>query len=122
MFKRKICQVLAIVLVVAFVAACHPPGTLKPVSEMTPKEKATFFMNVYNTQAEDYKVMVAKPNLTEEQKKILNVKHQTLTQVYPLIQTYIAYVDAGAVPSPEVEASIIDLINQLTSAALSAVQ
>jgi hypothetical protein len=100
----------------------HQPGTLKPVSDMTPKEKAAFFMGVYSSQAEDYKAMVARTNLTIEQKKILNAKHKILTQVYPLIEKYTGYVDAGGLPTPEVEASIIDLINQLTSTALGQIE
>jgi hypothetical protein len=123
MIVRKSIYLIVVAFLLVGLASCmHKEGSLKPVSEMTPKEKATFFMSVYNSQAEDYKAMVAKPNLTNEQKQVLREKKKVLTQVYPLIQSYTTYVDAGAVPTPEVEASITNLINELTSTALMQLQ
>jgi hypothetical protein len=122
MIVRKSIYLIVVVFLLVSFGCIHKEGSLKPVSEMTPKEKATFFMSVYNSQAEDYKAMIAKPNLTNEQKQVLRKKKEVLTQVYPLIQSYTTYVDAGAVPSPEVEASITDLINELTSTALMQLQ
>jgi hypothetical protein len=100
----------------------HKPGTLKPIGDMTPKEKATFFMGVYNAQADDYKAMVAKPNLAEDQIKILHAKKKVLTKVYPLIKTHNVYVDNGAKPTAESEQAIMDLLNQLTSMAFTAIE
>lgn len=118
MIVRKSIYLIVVAFLLVSFGCMHKEGSLKPVSEMTPKEKVTFFMSVYNAQADDYKAMIAKPNLTNEQKQVLREKKEVLTQVYPFIQSYKTYVDAGAVPSPEVEASIMDLINQLTSTAL----
>jgi len=122
MIVRKSIYLIVVAFLLVSFGCMHKEGSLKPVSEMTPKEKATFFMSVYNSQAEDYKAMVAKPSLTNEQKQVLREKKKVLTQVYPLIKTYTSYVDAGAVPTPEVEASITNLINQLTSTALMNIQ
>jgi hypothetical protein len=122
MIVRKSIYLIVVAFLLVSFGCMHKEGSLKPVSEMTPKEKATFFMGVYNSQAEDYKAMVAKPNLTNEQKQVLREKKKVLTEVYPLIQSYTTYVDAGAMPTPEVEASIMNLINQLTSTALMKLQ
>lgn len=106
----------AIVLAISF--SCIPQAGkgqgIKPLSEMTPKEKATWMMSVYNSQAEDYKRMVQRPDLTNEQKAILRNKKVIAEKVWPLINTYRTYVNSGAVPTREVEGEIIKLINDLT--------
>lgn len=124
MNKIKDCRYLmVIVFACLLLASCmHQPGTLKPIGDMTPKERATFFMGVYNAQAEDYKAMVAKPNLTEDQIKILHAKKKVLTEVYPLIKTHNVYVDNGAKPTAESEQAIMDLLNRLTSMAFTAIE
>lgn len=124
MNRIKYCRYLmVIVFACLLLASCmHKPGTLKPIGDMTPKEKATFFMGVYNAQADDYKAMVAKPNLAEDQIKILHAKKKVLTKVYPLIKTHNVYVDNGAKPTAESEQAIMDLLNQLTSMAFTAIE
>ncbi len=109
---------IAFLLLVPY-GCMHKEGSLKPFSEMSPMEKATFFMSVYNSQAEDYKAMVAKPNLTNDQKQVLRNKKKLLSEVYPLIGAYTTYVDAGAMPDAATEAAIMEIINQLTSTALT---
>lgn len=107
---------LALALAVSF--SCIPQAgkgqAIKPLSEMTPKEKAIWMMSVYSAQAEDYKRMVKRPDLTNDQKAILRNKKDVAKKLWPLINTYRTYVNAGAVPTQEVEAEIIDLINDLT--------
>jgi len=85
---------------------------LKPVSEMTPKEKAAFFMAMYNAQDINYRTMAAMPNLTEPQKEMMREKKMVLTQVYPLISVYVSYVDQGAAPSPETERLIVENLDR----------
>lgn len=119
-FRRNIMIVvflsLAVMLAVSF--SCIPQAGkgqgMKPLSEMTPKEKATWMMNVYSAQAEDYKSMIKRPDLTNEQKAILRNKKDVAEKVWPLINTYRTYVNSGAVPTREVEGEIIELINDLT--------
>lgn len=107
---------LALMLAVSF--SCIPQAGkgqgIKPLSEMTPKEKATWMMSVYSAQAEDYKRMVKRPDLTNAQKAILRNKKDVAKKVWPLINTYRTYVNSGAVPTREVEDEIIGLINDLT--------
>ena len=119
-YKRSlmivVCLSLAIALAVSF--SCIPQAGkgegIKPLSEMTPKEKATWMMSIYSSQAEDYKRMVKRPDLTNEQKAILRNKKDVAKQVWPLINTYRTYVNSGAVPTREVEEQIFKLINDLT--------
>lgn len=120
MRRRIIYAGLAVVLLMA-VVACATNG-MKSFGDMSHKERAAFFMSVYNSQADDYKIMAANPALTEDQKKLLREKKKIMTQVYPLIGTYTAYVDAGTAPTPEVEQQILTLINQLTATVITTVQ
>lgn len=119
-FKRN-CLIVSLVcfaLVFAVSLSCIPQAgkgeAIKPLSEMMPKEKATWMMSVYSSQAKDYKRMVKVPNLTNEQKAILRNKKVVAQKLWPLINSYRTYVNAGAVPTQEVEAEIIGLINDLT--------
>lgn len=107
---------LLLVLVLALVASCAEFSVgPKPFDEMTPKEKATLMMGMFNSQARDYKAMVARPDLTEDQKVILRKKKQILDTVRPMIKTYNTYIEHGAVPSQEVEDRIMQHLNDLTA-------
>jgi len=111
-----------LVLLVAFLVGCagfmQQTGDLKSIDDMTPKERATWFTSVYNSQDRDYRAMVARSDLTTEQKHILRKKKAIMTQLYPMIQTYNLYIESGAVPTKEVEDRIIEMINNLTSLVL----
>lgn len=113
---------MVILLYVFFLTACVTAGQkddgLKSFSEMTHKERATWMMGIYNSQARDYKAMVARADLTNEQKDILRKKKSIMTQVWPMINTYTKYIDSGAAPTKEVEDDILKLINDLTALAL----
>lgn len=116
MMQRRI-RLSFVVVCLFFLMGCVTPGGEgpKPLSEMTPKEKATWMMGIYNAQARDYKAMVARPDLTNEQKEVLRKKKDVMTQVWPMINTYNAYVDSGAVVNKSTEDQIIKLINDLTA-------
>lgn len=100
------------------IGGCITPGATddgpKRVTEMTPKEKGAWFLGIYNAQDKDYRNMVVRPDLTNDQKKILREKKKIMTEVYPIIKTYNIYIDSGAVPTQAVEDQIIQLINNLT--------
>ena len=118
--KREFCILALLCFFIVLIASfgCIPQAGkgqgIKPLSEMTPKEKVTWMMSVYSAQAEDYKRMVKRPDLTNEQKAMLRNKKDVAKKVWPLINTYRTYVNAGAVPTREVEDEIIGLINDLT--------
>ena len=100
------------------ISGCITPSATdgpKRVTEMTPKEKGAWFLGIYNAQDKDYRNMVVRTDLTNDQKKILREKKKIMTEVYPIIKTYNIYIDSGAVPTKIVEDQIIDLINNLTA-------
>ncbi len=110
--KRRITVVVLAMVILAMVAGCTMLGG-KSFTSMTPKEKATFFMGTYNRQYADYKTQVAIPNLTADQKKVLTIRKQVLTQVYPLISTYDLAVASGQPTTRAQEDAIMALFNQL---------
>jgi len=114
MLKERNLFVALILLI--FLAGCMTLdiNRPKPISEMTSKERGAWFLGVYNSQDKDYRNMVARSDLTNDQKRVLRDKKIIMTQVYPIIKTYNTYIDSGAVPTKEVEDQIIKLINNLT--------
>jgi len=98
------------------------PDGPKRITEMTPKEKGAWFLGVYNSQDRDYRNMVVRTNLTNDQKNILRKKKEIMTEVYPMIKTYTIYIDSGAVPTKVVEDQIINLINDLTALAVPSLE
>lgn len=113
MKTKSLVAVLVLLFVVGLMIGCT--SNIKPVDEMTPKEKATFFLSMYNKQYDDYQAMASRADLTEAQKEFLREKKKVLTEVYPLIKMYADYVDAGSVPSAETEAQIINYLNRLST-------
>jgi len=119
--KRRILPLTVILALAVFLGGCaltQQAGDLKTIDEMTPKERATWFTSVYNSQDRDYRAQVARPNLTADQKAVLKQKKAIMIQLYPMIQTYNLYIESGAVPTKEVEDRIIEMINNLTSLVL----
>jgi len=114
MLKKRNLFVALILLI--FLAGCMTLDINRPksISEMTPKERGAWFLGIYNSQDKDYRNMVARSDLTNDQKKVLRDKKAIMVQVYPMIKTYNTYIDSGAVPTKAVEDQIIQLINDLT--------
>ena len=113
---RKVRLVIVMILMLALVscAALQSIGiTTKPYSEMTPKEKMIFLYKSYNKQYDDYKVQVAKPNLTEPEKVILRGRKELFTKVYPFIQAADLAIVEGKPFDPGNEKLIIEYIRQL---------
>lgn len=108
-------NLLVLFIVMLLVMGCMGQGAkVTPISEMTPEQKATMMMSMYNTQADNYKSMAARPNLIEEQKVILRKKKVIMDKVYPLISLYKSYVKGGAVPPADKEKQIFELLDELT--------
>ena len=103
---------VACLLIFIFLFACA--GLIPvPIQEMTPKQRAVYFMNIYNRQYEDYKTKAAMPDLTEDQKKILRERRAALIKVYSLIQAYDIYAAGGNTPNIEQEQQIMNLLSYL---------
>jgi uncharacterized cupredoxin-like copper-binding protein len=112
MLKRRL---LALLTAFLFVVGCQAFGQIKELKfdEMNSKQKATWMNEVYSFQYDDYKMMAAMPNLTENQKKAMRTKKKVLTEVWPLINLYSGYVDTGIIPAVELESQIMSLLNRL---------
>lgn len=109
-------KVVTLMVLVLFIAGCATFGGGKTYKDMTPKEKSTYFMGIYNKQYADTLAMANTPNLTEDQKKVVRTKKEILTKAWPMIQTYDAIAAGGGTPSADAEAAINNLINQLVTA------
>lgn len=110
--RSRVMALVVSVIILGMVSGCTMLGG-KSFSSMSPKEKATFFMGTYNRQYADYKTQVAMPNLSADQKKVLTIRKQVLTQVYPLISTYDLAVASGQATTKAQEDAIMLLFNQL---------
>jgi len=124
--KRNMAAFTVIVLMMTFFAAgCATMPQGKSFTDMSPKEKATYFYGIYNRQYSDYMsqvgyakqgeewVKVSDPELSDELKDILKTKKNLLSQVYPLIQLYDNQLQFNGTPSPATEQQIYDLLNKL---------
>lgn len=70
---------------------------------MSPMQKSTMFMQIYNKQYEDYQTNANRLHLTDEQRNYFQIKRRLLEELYPLIQSYNYYIVAGELPSEELE-------------------
>ncbi len=112
-FRSRATLPLALLLTLVFIAGCATFGG-KPWADYTPKEKALAMMQTYNIEFEDTMALAKEPNITEAQKKVVRAKKAILKELKPLITLYDDVVTQGGVPSAQVEAKILQLINKLT--------
>lgn len=111
--KARIISVwLALLIMLGGCALLQQPGW-KPFQDMTPKEKSVFFIKAYNTQFDDYQYQSSLPDLSEDQIKVLRVKRDLLTKAYGLISVYNTIVTSNGLPTPEQEANLYKMINDL---------
>lgn len=117
MRKQRRCLAIACMVVLGIVLlACQAMEEMaRDVADMTPKQRAAWMMSTYNDQYDDYLVKVAMPNLSNEEKRILRAKKETLTTVYPLMQAYDMLQASGKPPTEESMDEIMDLIADLTA-------
>jgi len=80
---------------------------IKPVSEMTPLEKATTAMAVYNDMADSYKVKVALPDLSTAEKQVLQTEYDVLKKAWPVVDAYYKAVKEGQPITP----AVVEYIN-----------
>jgi hypothetical protein len=88
--------------------------SVKALDEMSPREKATWMLALYNTKYEEYVAAAAKPALGDDERQVLRVKKDALTFAWPLIKAYVSYVEAGAVDK-DAEAACLEAIGALAA-------
>jgi len=111
--RRTVPIVLGLIITWAILSllaySCTANLNIKPVSEMTPKEKSLAAMKVYNYQVDNYKARLALPNLSAAEIKVLRTEYATLQKLWPVIKAYDDYVQ-GVTTS--VDEAVIAQINQ----------
>jgi len=140
--KKKLLLGVVCLGILAFLVGCAGLG-LKAYSQMMLEEKSLFLLKQYNKvwdntfsqtldpsltaiQKDEIKAKVLagvmtvaevpiNPNLTAEQRKIINAKKAALSKLYPLVIVFKTVVDGGGTPSAETEQQILDLIDQATA-------
>ena len=113
MKKRQWYGIVVAVTLLAFTFSCTP--MVKPFADWSPKQKAVYFMKVYNAQYNDTMLMANMANATEAQKKVVRAKKEVLSRIYPLMIVYVGTVNTGGVPSSGAETQLLALINELTN-------
>jgi putative intracellular protease/amidase len=118
--KTSVTGLLVLVILIASVSGgCQLFGTnVKSFTAMTPKEKSTFFMGVYNKNFDETMAVAIKPTLTEDEKKMVRVKKTILTNMKPVISAYDAIAVSGGTPSAEAEKALLGLVDQLVAATI----
>lgn len=113
---RKFIPLLLIIMVLVL---CGCPSVLsmgdavKLYKDMTPQEKVTYFMDVYNTQYEDYLIVSSQEGLTEDEKVLLRKEKKILIQLYDAINVYDAAIILAEGPSQDQEKVVLKFINDL---------
>jgi len=121
MRKKKLGFLL--VLVMFALVSCGPRATVPPLTPQEQAEKnAAVWLHMWNMQFNDHEAMSKIPNLTGEQKNILNRKLDLLEQSKPLLDLYVSAVKQGTTPSSTTEQQLMTLMNQLSAMAIGFTQ
>lgn len=122
--KYRLHRGLVLVLLLAFaLVSCAPKAVGPPLTPQEQSEKnAAVWLHMWNVQFNDHVAMSKLPNLTDEQKKILNRKADILEQSKPLLDLYVSAVKQGATPSSTTEQQLTTLMNQLSTMAIGFTQ
>ena len=81
--------------------------------DMTPKERATYVMSIYNDQYELYMREAKIPDMSEEKKEVLREKKKLLTELYPYIGLYSEYAEQGVFAPADVEMAVMSVMDKL---------
>jgi hypothetical protein len=115
--KRHICLILVItlllVIVMQFCQGCAVAPGAKSYAEMTPQERATYVLSVYNDQYDLYLKEAKIPDKTEEKKEVMRQKKKLMQELYPYIGVYADYADAGEFAPEDVEMAVMSIMNKL---------
>ena len=111
---RAVWPTTVILLILAAVlAGCAGKG-MKPITELSHKQKAIILGDVWSAQYDQYIAMQDRANLTEDQKAVMRIQRKALMEMKPLLNTYATYADTGAIPPADIEAHLFRLLDELT--------
>ena len=103
----------ALGILILFLSGCAAMG-VKPWTDRSPQEKASYFMSIYNKVYADTARVAQTPGITEAQKVTVRKKVEILKKLHPAILAYDSIVARGEIPAIADEQAILDLINRLT--------
>lgn len=124
--RKGIGGILMLLIFCFMFAGCLGGDGTKPLSEMTSQQKSIMMFDMYNKQFTSYMLATgyskeqlgawkktSQPVYTDDERDILQKKKAVLQEVYPLIGIYDSYSTNGAQVTPEMEAQIFNLLDQL---------
>jgi hypothetical protein len=103
---------VALVLLLASLYGCASMGG-KSWAQMSPKERATQIMSIYNDQYELYLREAKIPELTEAKKEVLREKKKLLTELYPYIGMYSGYAEKDIFAPADIEMAVMSVMDKL---------
>lgn len=106
---KKAFNLFVVLSVVLLAVSC----AMAPYSQMTPEDRATQIMSVYNDQYELYLREAKMSDLTEDKKLMLRQKKVLMQRLYPYIRTYINYAEKGVFAPQDIEAAVTEIMYQL---------
>jgi len=112
MVKRRL-ALLLILFMFALASCAGMQGDVKSFTDMTPKEKATFVMSVYNKQYDSYLTLYKKGDWTDQEKEVLKVKYELLGEMETYTKLYTGYAETGVAAPAETEEALLALIDKL---------
>lgn len=92
---------------------------VKSYSEMTPKDKLGFAMSLYNDAAGEYMWLYQTrqqegQGFSKEDREFLKQYYQTLETSWKGINLYKTWVEAGTLPTPDMEDELVAIIRSLS--------
>ena len=107
-------RAIVVLAILALMIGCANQSVMTP-DQMTPKQRATFSMNLYSNAYDNYLAQFAatpKP-ITGDQKKYFDAYKQFMVYAEPIVTAYSQLTVTGGTPTPEQEQQILNLIYQL---------
>lgn len=113
MRKRMVLGVLMCLLLLACAASQQNVQQATPLQ--TAEKVALGFIQILNDQETQTASLSNQPNLTDAQKQIVRQKKALLVQIWPKVKAFYALIEAGTVPTADVQTEITNLLNQLVA-------
>jgi len=113
--NTKFKRVATVILVFAFViSACATMNIGDvPFAKWSPKQKANFFMTMWESQKVTYDMMGEMTDKPADLMEVLQVKYQILEKSRIPVRTYVNIVKTGGVPDQSSEDEIMKWLRQL---------
>lgn len=111
---KSMAALLTVIIAICMIG-CAGSGNIKTPDQMTPVERATLVLTLYNNAYTNYLAQynaAAKP-LTPDMQTYFRGYKEGMTIAWPTISAYVSTVQVGGTPTPEQEAQIIGLIYKL---------